>query len=807
MKSCDIFRTHLPIMPAKSAIAATAFLVTVLLSCAPAVYYVKPPDWRTTEKRDSTIQYYRQFIQGWKFFLDPGHGGEDRRNEGPGGEKEADINLRTALYLRDYLRAAGAIVFMSREKDTTVDLQDRSRLSNASGADIFISIHHNATGPSEDPYTNFTSVWYHAHPGDSSYQECNHDIAKYIQRDLAYVMGNPGSLSSFDGTLSDYLIYPNSGFSVLRNATIPAVLIEGSFFSSEYEERRLKIEEFNAIEAWGIFRGIGKYLQAGVPHIVLHSDTTFASCTPKIQLKIADAHGIDWTSIRITIDGKRTEIRLDTSSARSGLVTAIPKDDLLPGKHFISAEIRNINGNSSFPFVRTFTIAPPVSRILISAYPPVIPADGNSLAVIEARAFDRRGYPAVDGTVVKFNATAGRITSEAQIKRGVAWVYLTSEKIPENIGGEERVAEIRATPVPPDTVVGRARVVFSNRLHEIPKYVSGIIREAAPLGQGKPIEDVVVALSSRVSLPFRLPEAVLSRSDGRYIITSESSGELSLTFARDGFFGRRDRIKLSPGATLHDVQLKAIADSALFGKTFLIDPRYGGTERGDISVTNRGISAAEVNLAIAYFLEQLLRGAGADVHMVRSTDTTITEEERAKFSRPFRRGFYLRIDAALQTTSASCSIYPSIPNELMARDILKGLSAFTHLGNSGIMPKHDPFFYNVAIGTISIELPSPKTGYYDSLIYRANQLSWGIFLGILMNAGYTPPLNPLRGKLVTENGTPAAYVTALADFALPVVASAQGSVTLPIIPQPRNGEQVFFQTLEGEELRFEPSNH
>jgi len=221
-------------------------------SCGPSihVHYVQPTDWSNKSKQDSTIKYFSQYLKGWKFFIDPGHGGEDRRGKGPKGDAvEADVNLRVSLALSDYLERAGAEVILSRYKDSTVALSDRSLLANASDCDIFISVHHNAVGGS-DRLTNYTSTWYHAQEEHSDYNPCNWDIAKYIQRDLAYVMGNNGPLASFDGTLSDFIVYPRSGFSVLRHTTIPAVLIEGSFFSSTYEEQRLKLPEFNDIQAW-----------------------------------------------------------------------------------------------------------------------------------------------------------------------------------------------------------------------------------------------------------------------------------------------------------------------------------------------------------------------------------------------------------------------------------------------------------------------------------------------------------------------------------------------------------------------------
>jgi N-acetylmuramoyl-L-alanine amidase len=326
------------------------------LSCGTVhVYYVKPTDWSNKSKQDSTIKYFSQYLNGWKFFIDPGHGGEDRRSKGPKGDVvEADINLRVSLALRDYLERAGAKIVMSRDKDVTVTLSDRSLLANASGCDIFISVHHNSVG-NDDRTTNYTSTWYHAQEGHKDFDICNWDIAKYIQRDLAYVMGNNGPLASFDGTLSDFIVYPNNGFSVLKNSKIPAVLIEGSFFSNTYEEQRLKRSEFNKIQAWGIFRGIGKYVRAGVPKLEFVSDTLVKLSKPEIGIKIKSEFPIEKKNIVVTIDNFETNYIYNENS---NIITVKVNPALSRGDHLLNVVVTNNNGNHSFPFKRNIKIIP-----------------------------------------------------------------------------------------------------------------------------------------------------------------------------------------------------------------------------------------------------------------------------------------------------------------------------------------------------------------------------------------------------------------------------------------------------------------
>ena len=177
-------------MPSPSRFRLLLILFALLTGCASPVYYVKPREWSSASGIDSIVASYRPALQGHRIFLDPGHGGSDRDNRGPGGDAiEADVNLRVALALRSYLLGAGAEVFMSRERDTTIALSDRPLLALRDSAEVFISLHHNATAAS-DPSTNYAAVYYHGREGLPDYHPANHDIARYIQRDMSYAMRN-----------------------------------------------------------------------------------------------------------------------------------------------------------------------------------------------------------------------------------------------------------------------------------------------------------------------------------------------------------------------------------------------------------------------------------------------------------------------------------------------------------------------------------------------------------------------------------------------------------------------------------------
>ena len=78
--------------------------------------------------------------------IDPGHGGDDAGSRGPDGALEKDITLGVAQRLRAVLESRlGLRVILTRERDATVDLDARAAIANNNGADLFISLHANAS--------------------------------------------------------------------------------------------------------------------------------------------------------------------------------------------------------------------------------------------------------------------------------------------------------------------------------------------------------------------------------------------------------------------------------------------------------------------------------------------------------------------------------------------------------------------------------------------------------------------------------------------------------------------------------------
>ena len=183
-------------------------------------------------------------LAGKIIYLDPGHGGRD-----PGANylniKESDINLSICLILREKLEMAGATVYLTREGDYDLssiytkkhkrsDLNNRIKLINNSKADIYISIHLNAT-PSNKWYG--TQVFY-----DKVNKE-NKIIAEIISNNL----NTKRKYQKLEG------MYLN------KNLKVPGVLIEAGFISNYNDRIKLMDKEYQEKLSEQIVDGIIEY--------------------------------------------------------------------------------------------------------------------------------------------------------------------------------------------------------------------------------------------------------------------------------------------------------------------------------------------------------------------------------------------------------------------------------------------------------------------------------------------------------------------------------------------------------------------
>lgn len=180
--------------------------------------------------------------------IDPGHGGSDPGKVVSQGEKEKAINLKIASFLKEYLEQSGALVYMTRQDDTALsdikreDLKKRRSMTEARGADAFISIHQNFY-PSEK--VKGAQVFY---PKAS---EEGKKLADFIQ----------GRIKEIADSSNKRITKENDSYFVLKNVKKPSVIVECGFLSNPKENRLLNSEEYQKKMAWAIFAGIIDYFQ------------------------------------------------------------------------------------------------------------------------------------------------------------------------------------------------------------------------------------------------------------------------------------------------------------------------------------------------------------------------------------------------------------------------------------------------------------------------------------------------------------------------------------------------------------------
>ncbi|WP_194174761.1 N-acetylmuramoyl-L-alanine amidase [Desulfofundulus thermobenzoicus] len=178
--------------------------------------------------------------------VDAGHGGEDPGAIG-NGLQEKDITLKLARRLADMLSAKGARPLLTRSDDSTVGLYDRPQMANQAGADLFVSIHINANTDASVRGTA-TYILSPAGGGDPARREESRKLAEKIQANLVKNLGLED-----DGVRE-------ANFAVLRESTMPAVLVEVAFISNPQEAALLNQESFREKACQAIFQGIVDYL-------------------------------------------------------------------------------------------------------------------------------------------------------------------------------------------------------------------------------------------------------------------------------------------------------------------------------------------------------------------------------------------------------------------------------------------------------------------------------------------------------------------------------------------------------------------
>lgn len=214
-----------------------------------------------------------------KIVIDPGHGGKAPGAVGPNGEREKDITLAVSKEIARRLREKGFEVFLTRDTDVYLPLEERTAFANRNKADLFVSVHVNAN--EKDSLQGVETYFLNLTTDAAS--------MKVAKRENAMTSASLGSLqliikdlmlnakinesSRFASSIQNSIVssLEKSGherkdhgvrqapFYVLLGAQMPSVLVEIGFITNAVECRLLHEEAYQNSIIDGIVRGISTY--------------------------------------------------------------------------------------------------------------------------------------------------------------------------------------------------------------------------------------------------------------------------------------------------------------------------------------------------------------------------------------------------------------------------------------------------------------------------------------------------------------------------------------------------------------------
>ena len=213
--------------------------------------------------------------------IDPGHGGDDLGAPGVGGMLEKDVVLAISGYLSAYLQEnLNAVVRLTRDQDVFIPLPERTSIANDYEADVFISLHANASPRHKLSGFEIYYLDNTQDAGSKKLAERENTAGQGASSDLGFILSDliqnhkmPDSiklarniseavdsfiLTSWPGTAN--LGVKKGPFFVLVGAHMPCVLVELFFIDNKYDGEKLMKPAFQKDLAYALYLGIEKFL-------------------------------------------------------------------------------------------------------------------------------------------------------------------------------------------------------------------------------------------------------------------------------------------------------------------------------------------------------------------------------------------------------------------------------------------------------------------------------------------------------------------------------------------------------------------
>lgn len=219
--------------------------------------------------------------------VDPGHGGKDP-GAVRGRYREKDWNLAVSKELVKLLKKGGFDVHTTREDDKFVTLSGRSKMANEMKADLFVSIHTNATKSSS---ANGFQVYFRSEKATDKeaadiaafeneamqYEEVHYSFVDALLQSMAkneyinesskaagYVRNEVYKQPGIGIAVNQKNSIRQADFYVLKGVNSPAILVEMGYISSPKDRARLSSSSGRANMAKGIYNGIVAYAKKEV---------------------------------------------------------------------------------------------------------------------------------------------------------------------------------------------------------------------------------------------------------------------------------------------------------------------------------------------------------------------------------------------------------------------------------------------------------------------------------------------------------------------------------------------------------------